>query len=466
MKTLAPSEPALLSAGAARADITPDVGMFLGGDISNKRAALAIEDRLWANVLALAAGDQRLCIVSTDLVNIKRCWTEQIRQRAAQRFGISPNAVMVHALHNHAAPELGGNALINPSPYVRDDYAWIAGGDDRYNEPAVERMVDAIGRALAAARPTTVSVGRALDDRWVYNRRFIMRDGTRMSNIPPNDPNILRSEHPVDPEVTVVRLADARTGQPLATLLSYTGHPTFGWGRDVVISDWPGAWAALANAHAGAGHVALVLNGCLGNIASRSSPTPAGLAPHKAMAAGLFETSLVALQRAAPITAPLLAHRQSVLHLPLRVPTESELAWARTLLTRHPTPDWSNAEQTRCSWDWRYAIEILDLERSQREQRTFAYEINAIRLGSLALVTLMGEPFVEAQFELKLASKADFTIVAALCNGYVGYLPTAEAWGGKGFEVRTSNHAKLQRDALATVTSEAIRMLNQLFDIP
>jgi len=284
-----------------------------------------------------------------------------------------------------------------------------------------------------------------------------------MSNVPIGSPDILRTEHPVDPEVTVVRLTDSQTGAAIAALLSYTCHATLGYGRDVVIGDWPGEWANLMAEHLGNDSVAVVLNGCLGNVACKPRTVPGFRAEYHEMAAGLFESALVALERAAPIEAPRMQHAQSVIDLPLRAPSQADLTWARDLLREHPTPDWSDTEHTRCSWDWRYAVEILDLEQTQREQKTFPYEVNVVRLGSLALVMLMGEPFIEAQFDLKLASKADFTIVASLCNGYVGYLPTADAWGGEGFEVRTSNHAKLQRQALGTVTEEAVRLLDQLF---
>jgi len=40
---------------------------------------------------------------------------------------------MVHVLHNHAVPDLGGKVLNNPSPHIRDDRTdlfWVEDGRD------------------------------------------------------------------------------------------------------------------------------------------------------------------------------------------------------------------------------------------------------------------------------------------------------------------------------------------------
>jgi len=75
----------------------------------------------------------------------------------------------------------------------------------------------------------------------------------------------------------------------------------------------------------------------------------------------------------------------------------------------------------------------------------------------------MGEPFVEAQLRIKLESPAPYTFVAHFCNGYVGYVPTLDAFSRGGYETRTANWSKLQPEALETIVNSAIELLEKLF---
>ena len=115
------------------------------------------------------------------------------------------------------------------------------------------------------------------------------------------------------------------------------------------------------------------------------------------------------------------------------------------------------------SWDWVYAVATLDLHDVQREDPYFRYEIQGFRLGDLAVATLMGEPFVEAQLEIKRRSRATQTMVAHLCNGYAGYIPTAAALERGGYETWTANWSKFQPPALAAIAATGVKAVNRLF---
>jgi hypothetical protein len=91
------------------------------------------------------------------------------------------------------------------------------------------------------------------------------------------------------------------------------------------------------------------------------------------------------------------------------------------------------------------------------------YEIQAMRIGNTAIVGLPGEPFVEGQLRLKMASPAAHTIVAHCTSHYAGYLPTREAVPRGGHECETRFWSKLEPDALDTVIDAAVEVLNELF---
>ena len=96
-----------LRAGAARVDITPELGIQLGGDIGRLRPNEEIREGLYASAPAMEANSQRACALSLDLLAIGCDWSDKIRHDAAERFGLQPEAVMVHVVQNHSAPTGG-----------------------------------------------------------------------------------------------------------------------------------------------------------------------------------------------------------------------------------------------------------------------------------------------------------------------------------------------------------------------
>lgn len=66
--------------------------------------------------------------------------------------------------------------------------------------------------------------------------------------------------------------------------------------------------------------------------------------------------------------------------------------------------------------------------------RALEYEIQVFRIGDTAFVSLPGEPFVEGQTRIKLASPARSTYVVHCTTQYVAYIPTAEAYPRGGMK--------------------------------
>ncbi|HOF90065.1 MAG TPA: hypothetical protein PLZ36_18475, partial [Armatimonadota bacterium] len=122
-----------LLAGAASADITPDHGIQLAGDIGRYRPTEEIRERLYVNALVLEAGGQRCCLLSLDLLSATNWLADELRRQVAARLGIAPEAVALHVTQNHAAPSLGHLFLIDHEHTLFPaEYPWLMGGDDRY----------------------------------------------------------------------------------------------------------------------------------------------------------------------------------------------------------------------------------------------------------------------------------------------------------------------------------------------
>ena len=453
-----------ICAGAAMSDITPDMGIQIAGDIGRYRPVEEIRDPLYARALVIETDGKRVCWLSLDILLISRKWTNIIKCQAAERFGLDPDAIMVHTVQNHAAPSVGHFFVFNEDDWslFPREYPWLLGGDDRYNMVCIDGVMDAIGKAIADIQPVTVEIGRGVDGRVAFNRRFIMRDGTGRTHPTPCDPNILYCEGPVDPEVGVMTFT-AENSRVVAAVLHHTCHPVHGYPERWISAGWPGAWCDGVRDILGGDCVTMVVNGFCGNIHQRNHLDPNYVDDYKYMGRKLTETTATVLKDMVPMDSPLLDWKIKSLQIPLRMPTDEEIADARKLLTEHPEPIWTDESRTAVEWDWVYAVNRIDLAENVNKMPFFDYPIQVFRLGNTALVSVPGEPFVEEQLRIKLASPADFTFTAHMSTTYVGYLPTLEAFRHGGYETRTGAGSKLTPEALTMVGDAVISMLNELF---
>ncbi|MCG3146660.1 MAG: hypothetical protein PCFJNLEI_00094 [Verrucomicrobiae bacterium] len=450
-----------LRVGAAKADISPVNGIQIAGDIGRYRPCTGIIAPIYARALVLEQAGRRFCVLTLDLLSIDDPWAKEVRRRVAAKFGIPPAALLIHPTQNHAAPALGHYECRDSCRIIPEKYPWLRGGDPRYNEPAVAGILAAIGEALAKLSPVTIAAGRAIDNRVAFNRRYVMRDGTALCQPAVCDPNILHVEGPIDPEVGVVTFTGGN-GQVVAALLHHTCHPCTGFAGNEAHPDWPGAWCNEMETHFGSACTPLVINGCCGNIIHRNflNPDEELNQDYRLFGRQLAESTEVALHNMAPISGAPLGWASEVVPVPRRQLSPELLAEVSQLLRDHPEPLWS--DNIRVNHDWVYAVGITDLAELIQAEPNEPYEIQAVRVGEFALLGLMGEPFVEAQLNIKRESPFAFTQVAHMCNGYVGYIPTRHALARGGYETRTGWSSRLAPEALEMIGSTAGRLLRSL----
>lgn len=450
-----------LLAGAARAEITPELGIQIAGDIGRHRPCTGIQEPLFARALILEQAGKRFCLLSLDVLAIDNPWADEIRRRAQRQYGLSPESVLIHIVQNHAAPSIGNHFCKDSCTLIPDAYPWLRGGDPRYNEPALAGVLAAIGLAIQNLTPVQAAVGRAVDGRIAFNRRFVMRNGTALCHPPSCSPDILHVEGPTDPEVGVVTFT-ADDGQVVSALLHHTCHPCCGYGGTVAMADWPGAWCRDMEAHWGGACTPLVINGCCGNVHFHNHLDPAFRGDHRLMGRRLADSTRRALAKMTPLDTARFSWTRRILPVPRRVVSDAMLAEARTMLRDYPEPKWKDAEHTRVEWDWVYAVGIVDIADDLAHSPCYPYEIQALRLGDFALLGLMGEPFVEAQLRIKKESACPFTMVAHMCNGYLGYVPTRRAFEGGGYETRTGRGSRLVPEALEQIEGESLEIVKAL----
>jgi len=449
-----------LQAGAAQVDITPEADTHLAGAVGYHRPAKLALDPLFARAIVFGAGGRRLCVLALDVTIITEDWTEFIRGRAQEQFGLDPDAVMVHATQTHSAPPIGHFMLDPDFPDLPDEFEWMRGGEAAYSEWAAGRAVEAIGRAAEELRPVEIAGASGSDGRWAANRRAVTMDGgismvTGTWAQPQAEQTIRYIEGPIDPEVGVIALRESSIAIP-ALLLHHTCHPVCVFSRPLVSADWPGAWAAAMQQTVGDECVPIVINGACGNI------NPADRSDHRPMGEGLAETARMVFDRLEFSEEATLDRRLTRLPIPMRELTDEELSWARETLDESPLPPWDAERPRQIAREWINAASTWSVHLQRRRSLNLAYEIQVLRIGDAAIVGLPGEPFAELGLAIKMASPFRPTFIAHCTSHYVGYIPTPEALRRGGHEAVTRYWAKLVPEAFGMIRDEATRLLAEM----
>jgi neutral ceramidase len=459
---------ATLRAGAAQVDVTPEAGVHIAGTVHMYRPAAYVLDPIYAKTLFLETvgpgPDRRaVCIVSLDLVIVTDPYVRAIRAFVAEKFGLDPNAVLVHAVQNHTGPSLGHFMLRDDERSIPAEWSWVRGGDDSYHPLALERIYRCLEEAHARLRPVELGVGSGIEGRVAFNRRMVMRDGTiampgggsRM------DPRSRYLEGPIDPELGILCFRESSL-RFAAMLLSYTCHPVNVFPKPIISADWPGALANELRATFGAACVPLVLNGPCGNVNPWDPYDPHYVRDHRRMGSVLADTARKIVDELRFDDDVALDWRSEHLQLPLRRAEPAEVEAARQLLEEHPTPTWIDEQHRQVDPNWVYAKALAEHQMLVERGETWDYEIQVLRIGRVALVGLPGEPFVEAGLQIKLASPTFTTYVVHNTN-YAAYIPTPQAFQRGGYETKAGLISKLAPEAFDLIVAAAGRLLGETF---
>jgi len=460
-------EPGTLRVGAAQVDITPSAGVHLSGAVGAFRPARMVLDPLYAKALVLERDGHSLCLVVLDLTIVTGDWTARIRQAASERFGLPPEAVMVHVTQTHSAPSLGDFMVDRDFDGVPSDKAWLRGGDPQYYEYAFARVIEAMELAHAGLQPVRMRVGRGIEGRLAFNRRAVMDDGRVRMPGPrwedPLGPTYIRYlEGPIDPEVGIACF-QTESLETVAALLHYTCHPVNVFPKPIVSADWPGAWSNEVRRVLGGGCVPLVINGCCGNINPWDPFDPAYRPDHHRMGRILAETARNVLETLPVDDDASLDCRARRVAIPIREVDGATLGEAEQTLSKSPEPLPSETNPGSIDHEWVKAASIMSVHLQRQRESAYDYEVQVFRVGKAAIVGLPGEPFVEGQLRIKMASPADLTCVAHCAGHYLGYLPTQEAFSRGGHEVETRYWSKLIPEALDMVVDNAGALLREVF---
>ena len=178
--------------GFGETDLTPDIGkkpVFLAGFGQNRKAT-KVHDPITARAVVMADGDEKIALVSVDVVGLFLPSVERVREKLP-----GFKYVLVSATHNHEGPDTLG--LWGPSPVQ-------SGIDPDYLKKVETGCVDAVKAADKARKPAVVRIGSARDADLLHDNR---------------EPIVKHDE------LVVLRFSEPKTDKPLGVLVQWNNHP-------------------------------------------------------------------------------------------------------------------------------------------------------------------------------------------------------------------------------------------------
>lgn len=448
----------VFSAGAAVSNITPKIGVSMNGNFQDQLAK-HVHDDLHARCIVLNDGKTRLAIVVTDLCMVTREILDAAKRRAHEITGIPVENMMMSATHTHSAGTAG--EVFHSVP------------DKDYVAFLIERIADAVVRANNNLAPARIGWGVGSEPSQVFNRRWLMKPGTPITNpfgtadlavMNPGigNPNLLEPAGPTDPEVPVISV-QSLDGKYIAVLANYSLHYVGGGRPGEISADYYGLFAdrmkqILAADGQDPAFVAMMSNGTSGdinNINFRTAHLP--LPPYgrmKLVANVLASEAYKVIQNIRYHDWVSLDADQKEISLNVRRPTAKDVKRAKEIMSNAKGPGMTTRDEV-------YARETV-LMADYPEKVSVV--LQAFRIGGLAITAIPCEVFVEIGLELKEKSPFKPTFNIELANGYNGYLPTPAHHKLGGYETWRARSSYLEINASEKITQTLFGLLGQLQD--
>ena len=404
------------SAGIARTTITPYWGVELTGwGYYIQRRWQRVHDDLQATALVVDDGAQRAAIVALDLMVIDDRFTQLTRERIAAATEIPAQSILLTCSHSHNAPAAGGLRGVGECDPVYEDWA-------------SRQAATAAILAWRNRQPARAALAHADLAGLACNRT--------------------RANGPVDTRLTTLKITTA-AGTPLAFVVNYQAHPCvttilrpFDVSRDVPGEVCDAIEAALP------GVTAMYIQGACGDVnfdPAYSTPERSH-EPAQAIAAAALDCQANARPladpsiRAATLSASIPTRRWTREEIDAdrgeaeyRLATGDTAGWRQGLgrvMTNRPDDmvarhggDESKAVRAMARFNVEWTDQMLaDLGR---RPETLTTEVQAIRIGDLAIVANSSEFFTTLAQDVRARSPAAELMIACYANGRIGYMPDA-----------------------------------------
>lgn len=439
-----------MKAGCTKVDITPPVGLPIGGNVREDNISRGIHDPLYANFLYIENNSQELLFIGMDLIGVYESFVKDLKTRIESVSGIPYGNIAVIATHTHSGPDIFEAFQDSLHPKVIE-----------YVEQLKEKVVKGAEYCINNNFNASIGVGKCFEDTLSFNRRLFMKDGQLRMNWESIDPvQVDRPAGPIDPQILVLSVKDEHD-KVHAVFVNFTLHTAVLVGKDWLYSrDYVDSLTTYLQETIDDKLIVLFANGAEGNINHINIHDPnqtRGFEETDRIGGKLAYKISEILEKIVYCSDLVINGYCKIISLPRRKVTKKQVKEAEALLER---VNWKIPSLLDGVPEEAYAKEIIILGN---DPNTFVNaELQVLQIGEVGFVSLPGEYFVEFGLELKKCSPFTHTFILGMTNGYIGYVPTEIAFKEGGYEVKTARTSQLQPDAGSKCVKEIVNMLTLL----
>ena len=444
-----------MKAGFYETDITPPLGVERAGSY-HKIYIQGILTPLKVRAGVFDNGEKKVAFAGIDVCMIDAAACDAACEIVAKICNIPRENIMIGASHTHSGGAVnslscfGGNKEDTPPDVYDLAVNKSTQADPDYRKMVIRQLASAIIMADKSSEEALINFGSGTESRYVFNRRFRMKDGTTCTHPGAHNPEIDCPAGPVDPEVGVLG-AWRKDGTLLGCVVNYACHGTVISGG-TASADWIHYMQRAVKKIMGEDSVAVFLNGAAGDITqvnNLSYETPSGQELALKMGTRIGAEVVKVLNDTEPREYNTLDSQWSVLKIPRRQLSAESLRKSQEIV--NSDIDQNNAE-------WVFAKEKIVYNHAYSQQPVADVRCQAIQVGNALFVSNPSEYFCQLGLDIKKASPFKHTFVVSLANDCIGYVPTPESFesSGGGYETILTSYSNLGASAGTQIADACI----------
>ncbi len=397
-------------------------------------------DPLFAHAAVFHDGASTIAFLSLDVVIVEREYVLAIREQVSRACPISPECIMICATHNHACP------AVVERPWSEKDREYL--------RHMVEQAVAAIIKAFHAMVPVEIGTGACYEGRVSFNRRFIMKNGSVISQPSFNivDRDVLFGEGTIDPQVGVLCARDSNR-RIVGILVNFACHATHLMGS--LSAGFPGVLSDRLKKTYGENSICVFLNGACGNVIHMNYADP-GCEDTKDRIGSVLADDVIRIVEGITYSGQArIAAASTSVAIPYR-----EIDGLEQNLDNLTSFNVFKGLIERGWYQW--SLDKLKALHSKSDHENA--EIQVLMIGDTVFGAVPAEYFSQHSLRIKEQSPVKDTFVVSLANGWLGYIPHREAFNRiGGHESTWCISSKMEPgagDRMADAMLEIIRKLS------
>ena len=387
---------ATFRASVVKVDITPNRPQWLMGYAP--RQSTGVHDHIYHRIVAMDDGRVLFFLISSDLCLFSPGLSDEVTQQIHKELGVEPRNIWWSVTHSHAAPEVGPPGIYK-TLLGRSDHEW----NREYAAQVTRSLIMGVKQAKEKLEPARIAIGTGMAIANINRRAKDERGNVSLG---------LNPDGPADRQIGIIRI-ERRDGTPIAFIANYAMHGTVLSGANLEIGgDAPGEVSAYVERRLGA--PMLYENGAAGNLAPIYSVYPDPKSGHLAQFDVLLGDHILAAVAA------------------LGPASESVSLWTGEKIIETPR---------KPGLDWPQELAVYS-QTAPNGPALIKLPIRFLRINDTIVWSAPVEAFCEIALSVRRSSPFAHTFFFGYTGGWLGYLPTSQAFEEGGYEPNTSPFTK------------------------